>query len=60
MLKVIIKYFSESAYSTTMLRKERNIAGDDELSKRLAKHVLALTGQLPMLSIPVCPTSVIS
>jgi len=37
MLKGIIKYFSKSMYSTTILRKERNLAGDDEPVKALEK-----------------------
>ncbi|KAG2079898.1 ribonuclease H-like domain-containing protein [Suillus cothurnatus] len=37
MLKGIIKYFSKSTYSTTILRKERNLAGDDEPVKALEK-----------------------
>ena len=36
-LKGIIKYFSKSTYSTTLLRKERNLAGDDEPVKALQK-----------------------
>jgi hypothetical protein len=36
-LKGIIKYFSKSGYSTTILRKERNLAGDDEPVKALQK-----------------------
>ncbi|KAG1891136.1 ribonuclease H-like domain-containing protein [Suillus subluteus] len=37
MLNGIIKCFSKSTYSTTMLRKERNLAGDDEPVKALEK-----------------------
>jgi hypothetical protein len=36
-LKGIIKHFSKSSYSTTVLRKERNLAGDDEPVNRLKK-----------------------
>ena len=36
-LRGIIKYFSKSAYSTTLLRKERNLAGEDEPVKTLQK-----------------------
>lgn len=36
-LKGIIKYFSKSTYSTTLLQKERNLAGDDEPVKALQK-----------------------
>jgi hypothetical protein len=37
MLKGIIKYFSKSGYSKTLLRKERNLAGEDEPVKALQK-----------------------
>ncbi|KAG0700235.1 ribonuclease H-like domain-containing protein, partial [Suillus ampliporus] len=37
MLKGIIKHFSKSSYSTTLLRQDRNLAGDDEPVKALQK-----------------------
>ena len=37
MLKGIIKYFSKSSYGTTVLRKERNMAGEDKPVKALQK-----------------------
>jgi hypothetical protein len=37
MLKGIMKYFSKSTYSTTLLRREQNLAGEDEPVKALQK-----------------------
>jgi len=37
MLKGIIKYFSKSTYSTTLLQKEQNLASEDEPVKALQK-----------------------
>ena len=37
MLQAILRHFSKSSYSTTVLRKERNVAGDDEPVKALQK-----------------------
>jgi len=37
LLKGIIKYFSKSGLSTALLRKERNLAGEDEPVKVLQK-----------------------
>jgi hypothetical protein len=37
MLRGIIKHFSKSGYATTLLRKERNLAGEDEPVKALQK-----------------------
>jgi hypothetical protein len=36
-LKGTIKYFSKATYATNLLRKERNLAGDDEPVKALQK-----------------------
>jgi hypothetical protein len=37
MLKALIKYFSKSSYATTLLRQQRNLAGDDEPVNALQK-----------------------
>ena len=36
-MKSIVRHFSKSTWSTTMLRKERNLAGEDEPVKALQK-----------------------
>jgi hypothetical protein len=37
MLKSIVRHFSHSSYATTMLRKDRNLAGEDMPVKALEK-----------------------
>jgi hypothetical protein len=57
MLKGIIRHFSKSSYSTAMLQKEHNLAGDDEPVKALQKirktwfgmHWMACTSLDPCL-----------